>query len=113
MCGAARNLQADVDLEGIIDPPLQSGEGTNHDDTQREAASEESHPSHFADDAAHRRALWQTRQFVRIVRSGERGLGAVCGKGAILQGKSKETWTAPSGQNTKLSSDSAAATVEK
>ncbi len=39
------NSQAYVHLEGVVDAPLQSGQGTDHDNTQREAAGEESRPA--------------------------------------------------------------------
>ena len=50
-------VQADVDLEGIVDAPLQAGECTNHDDAQRQAAREQRKPAHLLDDIAHGGAL--------------------------------------------------------
>ena len=47
-----RYSQTDVDFEGIIDTPLQTGQGTNHDNTQRQASGEEVEPAHVLDDAA-------------------------------------------------------------
>ncbi len=48
----ARYLQAYVDLEGVIDTPLQTRQGTNHDNTQRQASGEQVEPAHILDDAA-------------------------------------------------------------
>ena len=39
------NSQAHVHLEGIVDAPLESSQGTNHDNTQRESTGEESSPA--------------------------------------------------------------------
>lgn len=43
--GTRGDSQAYIHLEGVIDAPLESGQGTNHDDTQREATGEESRPA--------------------------------------------------------------------
>ena len=48
---AERYLQAYVDLEGVIDTPLQTSQGTNHDNTQRKAPGEQIPPAHVLDDA--------------------------------------------------------------
>jgi len=48
----ARYLQAYVDLEGVINTPLQTRQGTNHDNTQRQASGEQVEPAHILDDAA-------------------------------------------------------------
>ncbi len=45
---------------GVVDAPLQAGEGADHDDTQGQAAGEERHPAHLLDDLAcqRRERVW-------------------------------------------------------
>lgn len=44
-----RNPQANKDFEGVIDPPLSTGEGAYHHNTQRKPASEEPPQSELLD----------------------------------------------------------------
>ena len=55
--GWGGNSQADVDLEGVVDAPLEAGEGADHDDAQGKAACEERIHAHVLDDVAHGGAL--------------------------------------------------------
>ncbi len=43
--GERENSQAYVHLEGVVDAPLQSSQGTDHDNTQRQPTGEESGPA--------------------------------------------------------------------
>ncbi len=40
-------LQSNVDLEGVVDAPLQTGEGTDHNDTEGKAASKQADDAHI------------------------------------------------------------------
>lgn len=44
-------LQAHVDLEGVVDTPLESCQGTNHDNTQGKTTGEQVEPAHVLNDA--------------------------------------------------------------
>lgn len=45
-------LQPSEDLEGVVDAPLQAGEGADHDDAQRDPPREQVPPPHVLDHAA-------------------------------------------------------------
>ena len=55
------NSQAHVHLEGIVDAPLESSQGTNHDNTQRESTGEESSPAVTSLISLHIYALYKSR----------------------------------------------------
>ena len=54
--GGGRHSQSRVDLEGVVDAPLQTGERSDHDNTQGQTASEQGNP------ALHTRIQWSGRR---------------------------------------------------
>ena len=67
---ATSGLKADHGLEGIVDPPLKTGEGTDHDDTSAKTApdTDRAHILQDLEDAA-------TSALVQLGHNGVSGVG--------------------------------------
>ena len=71
---ASGGLETASDLEGVIDPPLETGEGTNHDDSCTETVPE-TLETDFTVDFLNLLASWSIA--VSLVEDGDHGVSGV------------------------------------